>query len=120
MPKASDTSPISPTRHRSTVSQAGAAEASITRGAVAAGVAAGKTALGTAMSVLRGVGGLAANAGTALRVAQSIGATVRTMREAQQLSLNDLAHRSGLSKRVLSRIEQGLTSPTAVMLAKLA
>ncbi len=123
MSKVSAKPPTAPARQRSTVSQVGAARLvrpTLTRGAVAAGVAAGKTALGTAMSVMRGVGGLAANAGTALWVAQSIGATIRATREAQHLSLNDLAKRAGVSKSVLSRIEQGLTSPTAVMLAKLA
>jgi Predicted transcriptional regulators len=69
---------------------------------------------------MKTVGGLAANAGTALRVAQSIGATIRATQEAQQLSINELAQRAGVSKSVISRIEQGMTSPTAVMLAKLA
>jgi transcriptional regulator with XRE-family HTH domain len=74
----------------------------------------------TALSVMKTAGDFAANAGTALKVAQSIGATVRATREVQQLSLNELAKRAGVSKSVVSRIEQGLTSPTAVMLAKLA
>jgi transcriptional regulator with XRE-family HTH domain len=74
----------------------------------------------TALSMMKTAGDFAANAGTALKVAQSIGSTIRATREVQQLSINDLARRAGVSKSVVSRIEQGLTSPTAVMLAKLA
>jgi transcriptional regulator with XRE-family HTH domain len=74
----------------------------------------------TALSMMKTAGELAANAGTALKVAQSIGTTIKATREIQQLSINDLARRAGVSKSVVSRIEQGLTSPTAVMLAKLA
>jgi transcriptional regulator with XRE-family HTH domain len=74
----------------------------------------------TALSMMKTASDLAANAGTALKVAQSIGTTVKATRELQQLSLNELAKRAGVSKSVVSRIEQGLTSPTAVMLAKLA
>jgi transcriptional regulator with XRE-family HTH domain len=74
----------------------------------------------TALSMMKTAGELAANAGTALKVAQSIGTTIKATREVQQLSINDLARRAGVSKSVVSRIEQGLTSPTAVMLAKLA
>jgi transcriptional regulator with XRE-family HTH domain len=74
----------------------------------------------TALSMMKTAGDFAANAGNALKVAQSIGATIKATREVQQLSLNELAKRAGVSKSVVSRIEQGLTSPTAVMLAKLA
>lgn len=78
------------------------------------------SALGTALAVVRTATDLASNAGAALRAAQSIGSTIRTTREIQQISLSDLAKRAGVSKSVVSRIEAGLTSPTAVMLAKLA
>lgn len=78
------------------------------------------SALGTALAVMRTASDLASNASTALKVAQGIGSTIRTTRELQQLSLSDLAKRAGVSKSVVSRIEAGLTSPTAVMLAKLA
>ena len=78
------------------------------------------TALGTALAVVRTATGLANNASNALKVAQSIGTTIRATREVQQITLSDLAKRAGVSKSVVSRIEAGLTSPTAVMLAKLA
>ena len=80
----------------------------------------GVTALGTALAVVRTATGLANNASNALKVAQSIGTTIRATREVQQITLSDLAKRAGVSKSVVSRIEAGLTSPTAVMLAKLA
>jgi len=83
-------------------------------------MAAGRSALGTAFDVVKGVGELAVQAGNAFALAQSIGATIRAARQAQQLSVSELARRSGLSKGMLNRIEQGLTSPTAVMLARLA
>jgi transcriptional regulator with XRE-family HTH domain len=83
-------------------------------------VSTASSAFNTALSMMKTAGELAANAGTALKVAQSIGSTIKATREVQQLSINDLARRAGVSKSVVSRIEQGLTSPTAVMLAKLA
>lgn len=86
----------------------------------AAGKSGTTSALGTALAVMRTASDLASNAGTALKVAQGIGTTIRTTRELQQLSLSDLAKRAGVSKSVVSRIEAGLTSPTAVMLARLA
>lgn len=76
--------------------------------------------LGTALSMMKAATDIASNASTALRVAQSIGSTIKATREVQQLTLSDLAKRAGVSKSVVSRIESGLTSPTAVMLAKLA
>lgn len=75
---------------------------------------------GSALSMMKTASDFASTASNALKVAQSIGTTVRATREMQQLSLNELAKRAGVSKSVVSRIEQGLTSPTAVMLAKLA
>jgi len=78
------------------------------------------TALGTALAVVRTAKDFANTANTALKVAQGVGAAVKATREVQQISLSDLAKRSGVSKSVVSRIEAGLTSPTAVMLAKLA
>ncbi len=78
------------------------------------------SAFNTALSMMKTASDIAANAGTALKVAQTIGSTVKATRELHQLSLNELAKRAGVSKSVVSRIEQGLTSPTAVMLAKLA
>lgn len=84
------------------------------------------SALSTALAVMKGasdmasIASIASNASNALKVAQSIGSTIRATREVQQISLTDLAKRAGVSKSVVSRIEAGLTSPTAVMLAKLA
>ncbi|TAG44727.1 MAG: XRE family transcriptional regulator [Betaproteobacteria bacterium] len=86
-------------------------------GGITSGIGSG---LSTALSMMKTAGEIANNASTALKVAQSIGSTIKATREVQQLSLNDLAKRAGVSKSVVSRIEQGLTSPTAVMLAKLA
>jgi transcriptional regulator with XRE-family HTH domain len=83
-------------------------------------VSTASNAFNTALSMMKTASDIAANAGTALKVAQSIGSTIKATREVQQLSINDLARRAGVSKSVVSRIEQGLTSPTAVMLAKLA
>jgi XRE family transcriptional regulator, regulator of sulfur utilization len=42
----------------------------------------------------------------------AIGARVRALREAQRLSLRDLAERSGVSAPMLSQVERGETSPT--------
>ena len=78
------------------------------------------SALSTALAVMKGATDLASNASSALRVAQTIGSTIKATREVQQITLSDLAKRAGVSKSVVSRIEAGLTSPTAVMLAKLA
>jgi transcriptional regulator with XRE-family HTH domain len=78
------------------------------------------SALSTALAVMKGATDLATNASSALRVAQTIGSTIKATREVQQITLTDLAKRAGVSKSVVSRIEAGLTSPTAVMLAKLA
>ncbi len=76
--------------------------------------------IGSALSMMKTASDLANTATNALKVAQSVGATVKATRELQQLSLNELAKRAGVSKSMISRVEQGLTSPTAVMLAKLA
>jgi transcriptional regulator with XRE-family HTH domain len=88
--------------------------------AAGAATAAGKSAFGTALAMMKSATELANNASNALKVAQSIGTTIKATREVQQISLNELAKRAGVSKSMVSRIEQGLTSPTAVMLAKLA
>ena len=93
---------------------------SVASSAASVATSAASTAFGTALGLMRGATELANNASNALKVAQSVGGTIKAVREMQQLSLNDLAKRAGVSKSVVSRIEQGLTSPTAVMLAKLA
>ncbi len=45
-------------------------------------------------------------------VARVLGARVRALREAMDLSLRDLAERSGVSAPMLSQVERGETSPT--------
>ena len=45
---------------------------------------------------------------------------VRSLRSARGLTLDELAERSGVSRAMLSRIERGESSPTAVMLGRVA
>ena len=42
----------------------------------------------------------------------AVGERVRALREAMDLSLRDLAERSGVSAPMLSQVERGETSPT--------
>lgn len=49
-----------------------------------------------------------------------IAARVRGLRTSQNLSLDELADRSGVSRSMISVIERGESSPTAVVLEKLA
>jgi transcriptional regulator with XRE-family HTH domain len=49
-----------------------------------------------------------------------IAARVRTLRTARGLSLEALAERSGVSRSMISLVERGESSPTAVLLDKLA
>src|SRR5215469_1146334 len=51
---------------------------------------------------------------------QRIAERVRELRAAQALSLDALASKSGVSRSMISLIERGETSPTAVVLEKLA
>lgn len=51
---------------------------------------------------------------------QRIAVRVRALRSAQNLSLDALADRSGVSRSMISLIERGESSPTAVILQKLA
>jgi transcriptional regulator with XRE-family HTH domain len=50
----------------------------------------------------------------------AIGARVRALREAMDLSLRDLAERSGVSAPMLSQVERGETSPTLQVAARIA
>jgi transcriptional regulator with XRE-family HTH domain len=52
--------------------------------------------------------------------AASIGPRVRALREAMDLSLRDLAERSGVSAPMLSQVERGETSPTLVTAGRIA
>ncbi|HXK23768.1 MAG TPA: XRE family transcriptional regulator [Myxococcota bacterium] len=51
---------------------------------------------------------------------ERIAERVRALRAARRLSLDALAHRSGVSRSMISLIERGEASPTAVVLDKLA
>src|SRR3954454_23505149 len=51
---------------------------------------------------------------------QRIAARVRELRATRRLSLDTLAARSGVSRSMISLIERGESSPTAVVLEKLA
>ena len=49
-----------------------------------------------------------------------VGPRVRALREAMDLSLRDLAERSGVSAPMLSQVERGETSPTLQVAARIA
>jgi transcriptional regulator with XRE-family HTH domain len=50
----------------------------------------------------------------------AIGPRIRALREAMDLSLRDLADRSGVSAPMLSQVERGETSPTLAVASKIA
>jgi transcriptional regulator with XRE-family HTH domain len=50
----------------------------------------------------------------------AVGGRIRALREAMNLSLRDLAERSGVSAPMLSQVERGETSPTLAIAAKIA
>src|SRR3954470_14704876 len=50
----------------------------------------------------------------------TIGTRVRALREAMNLSLRDLADRSGVSAPMLSQVERGETSPTLAVASRIA
>jgi XRE family transcriptional regulator, regulator of sulfur utilization len=50
----------------------------------------------------------------------SLGSRVKSLREAMDLSLRDLAERSGVSAPMLSQVERGDTSPTLAVAQKIA
>lgn len=49
-----------------------------------------------------------------------MGARVRALREGMDLSLRDLAERSGVSAQMLSQVERGETSPTLAVAGRIA
>ena len=51
---------------------------------------------------------------------ESLGARVRALRDAMDLSLRDLAERSGVSAPMLSQVERGETSPTVQVARRIA
>src|SRR5947209_1949602 len=50
----------------------------------------------------------------------SLGNRIRALRDAMELSLRDLAERSGVSAPMLSQVERGETSPTLQVAARIA
>jgi transcriptional regulator with XRE-family HTH domain len=52
--------------------------------------------------------------------ALAVGPRVRALREAMDLSLRDLAERSGVSAPMLSQVERGETSPTLAVASRIA
>jgi transcriptional regulator with XRE-family HTH domain len=58
--------------------------------------------------------------GTAATADGAVGSRVRSLREAMDLSLRDLAERSGVSAPMLSQVERGDTSPTLAVAQKIA
>jgi transcriptional regulator with XRE-family HTH domain len=52
--------------------------------------------------------------------APEVGSRIRALREAMDLSLRDLAERSGVSAPMLSQVERGDTSPTLAVASKIA
>ncbi len=51
---------------------------------------------------------------------ETVGLRVKSLREAMDLSLRDLAQRSGVSAPMLSQVERGDTSPTLAVAQKMA
>src|SRR5256714_2747745 len=58
--------------------------------------------------------------GTVVTPEGTVGARVKSLREAMDLSLRDLAERSGVSAPMLSQVERGETSPTLALAARIA
>jgi transcriptional regulator with XRE-family HTH domain len=57
---------------------------------------------------------------TATVEAHDLGSRIRALREAMDLSLRDLAERSGVSAPMLSQVERGETSPTLQVARRIA
>jgi XRE family transcriptional regulator, regulator of sulfur utilization len=51
---------------------------------------------------------------------QAVGARIKALREAMDLSLRDLGERSGVSAPMLSQVERGETSPTLAVARRIA
>jgi transcriptional regulator with XRE-family HTH domain len=58
--------------------------------------------------------------GESINGSASLGPRVRALREAMDLSLRDLAERSGVSAPMLSQVERGETSPTLQVAGRIA
>jgi transcriptional regulator with XRE-family HTH domain len=61
-----------------------------------------------------------ASNGTSAVPGGAVGARVKSLRDAMDLSLRDLAERSGVSAPMLSQVERGDTSPTLAVAEKIA
>jgi transcriptional regulator with XRE-family HTH domain len=57
---------------------------------------------------------------SAIATEGTVGARVKSLREAMDLSLRDLAERTGVSAPMLSQVERGDTSPTLAVAQKIA
>ncbi len=57
---------------------------------------------------------------TAIQHPNPIGPRIRALRDAMELSLRDLARRSGVSAPMLSQVERGETSPTLAVAERIA
>ena len=57
---------------------------------------------------------------TAIAHSNPIGRRIRALRDAMELSLRDLAQRSGVSAPMLSQVERGETSPTLAVAERIA
>src|SRR4051812_21759628 len=55
-----------------------------------------------------------------METAAPLGSRVRALREGMDLSLRDLAERSGVSAPMLSQVERGETSPTLTVAGRVA
>src|SRR6187401_2538861 len=55
-----------------------------------------------------------------MEVGTPVGSSVRALRESMDLSLRDLAERSGVSAPMLSQVERGETSPTLTVAERIA
>ena len=55
-----------------------------------------------------------------MRLEQAFGENLRSLRLQRNLTQADLALRSGLTRRYLIKLEQGLTNPTLSVIVKLA
>src|SRR3954453_19132942 len=64
--------------------------------------------------------GHVADFGIPLEPAIHVGPRVRALRDAMDLSLRDLAERSGVSAPMLSQVERGETSPTLSVAGRIA
>ena len=60
------------------------------------------------------------SSGTVVTPDGAVGTRVKSLREAMDLSLRDLAERSGVSAPMLSQVERGDTSPTLAVAQKIA